>query len=155
MVNFSDEVVAIAGFVVSYILLLLVKQLEWISLWGSLIVLVATAMFYSFTFFRASNPFPKFLYFLLTVPVLIGYFALVYKSFGIIDTSTNETIKPDWIDSLYFSVVTWTTLGYGDFKPIHDLKMWVIAEALMGYIFMGLLLAKLVYLSQRTGQSDA
>lgn len=79
----------------------------------------------------------------------MGYFALVYKAYGIIDTSNGETINPDWLNALYFSVVTWTTLGYGDFKPIDDVKVWVMAEALMGYIFMSLLVAKIIFISQR------
>ena len=34
-----------------------------------------------------------------------------------------------WIDSAYFSVITLTTIGYGDFSPVTDLgnySQWVI-----------------------------
>ena len=44
-------------------------------------------------------------------------------------------------DSLYFSVVTITTLGYGDFLPISTTgKAIVTLEALLGIILMGLFL---------------
>ena len=43
---------------------------------------------------------------------------------------------------MYFSVVTFTTLGYGDILPISPLgKIMVIAEVSIGYIMLGLLVA--------------
>lgn len=45
------------------------------------------------------------------------------------------------IDSLYFSIVTITTLGYGDITPIRDAqKVFVVLEALFGILTFGLLL---------------
>jgi hypothetical protein len=38
-----------------------------------------------------------------------------------------------WLDSLYFSVITLTTIGYGDFSPKTDLGKLFI----MGYIIIG------------------
>ena len=39
-----------------------------------------------------------------------------------------------WLDALYFSVTTLTTVGYGDFSPTTDLsKLFTI-----GYIFIGI-----------------
>ena len=44
-------------------------------------------------------------------------------------------------DSLYFSVVTITTLGYGDFSPISSSGRFIAAlEALLGVILMGVFL---------------
>ena len=144
----TDEIVLMFGVSSAYLILLFLRELELIALWGSLAIIVGTSLYYSFTFFRVSFPYKKLLYFLFYMMLIIGYFALVYKAYGIIDTSNGSEIKPNWIDAFYFSIVTWTTLGYGDFKPIDDLKIWVMVEALMGYIFMGLLLSKLIFLSQ-------
>jgi hypothetical protein len=40
--------------------------------------------------------------------------------------------------ALYFSIVTWTTLGYGDLLPATDIRLVAALEALMGYAFFGL-----------------
>lgn len=44
-------------------------------------------------------------------------------------------------DCLYFSMVTFTTLGYGDFAPPYDFRFVAAFQALMGYIFLGLIIA--------------
>ena len=85
----------------------------------------------------------------MTLFFLIGYFALIYKSFGVIPPGKEEAEQLSWLDSIYFSVVTWTTLGYGDFRPSNEIKLWVIAEAILGYVYMGLLIGKLLLLGQR------
>ena len=141
--------VFIVGIVFSYLLLLPIQTFQLYSLWASLFSLLTVSAYYSFTFFKSNSPYQKLFYYLLTLPLIIGYFSLVYKSFGIIDTGSGELVKPDWLNAIYFSVVTWTTLGYGDFKPVEDLKPWVIAEALMGYIYMGMLIGKILFISDR------
>jgi hypothetical protein len=40
---------------------------------------------------------------------------------------------------LYFSIVTWTTLGYGDFTPPAAIRMIAAIQAMLGYIFLGIL----------------
>jgi hypothetical protein len=51
-------------------------------------------------------------------------------------------VAPDWIDSLYFSVVTFTTLGYGDILPnTATLKLLCGSEAILGAFTMGLVVA--------------
>jgi hypothetical protein len=48
-------------------------------------------------------------------------------------------------DFLYFSIVTWTTVGYGDIKPSPDSRMFAASEALLGYLTMGLYLYLIFY----------
>ena len=44
----------------------------------------------------------------------------------------------DWVEMFYFSVVTFTTLGYGDLIPCNDIgRIIVILEVLVGYIALG------------------
>jgi hypothetical protein len=58
-------------------------------------------------------------------------------------------------DFTYFSFVTLTTLGYGDFTAIHPTaRMFVIMEALMGQLYPATLLARLVSL-EIAGRQEA
>jgi Ion channel len=42
------------------------------------------------------------------------------------------------VTCLYFSMVTWTTLGYGDVRPSDNARMLAASEAVLGYMFLGL-----------------
>jgi hypothetical protein len=53
---------------------------------------------------------------------------------------------------LYYSFTTLTTLGYGDIRPVtHAARMLSTAEALIGQLYVAILIARLVsgYISQR------
>ena len=54
---------------------------------------------------------------------------------------------------LYFSVVTITTLGYGDITPIHPwARSAVMLEAIIGPLYLAILVARLVSLGIETGK---
>lgn len=49
-----------------------------------------------------------------------------------------------WFTSFYFSIVTYTTLGFGDVKPATLIgEIIVSTEVILGYTTLGLLLAVL------------
>jgi len=73
--------------------------------------------------------------------IAIYCFSNIYIEIGIINEG--KLSKEIW-DAIYFSVVTWTTLGYGDFKPSEGARIWAAGEAMLGYIYMGLLVALLI-----------
>jgi hypothetical protein len=77
---------------------------------------------------------------------LIFSFASLYKIFGVMDRGTKTTL-PD--ACLYFSIVTWTTLGYGDVVPTEASRMIAASEALVGYIFMAILISSFGYILNR------
>lgn len=57
-----------------------------------------------------------------------------------------QSIRPvnepkDFLDSIYFSTVTFTTLGYGDLSPIGWLRLLSLLEAFFGAINIGFLVA--------------
>lgn len=53
------------------------------------------------------------------------------------------------LDSIYFSVVTITTLGYGDFRPIGVLgRLIVIFEALTGLLFVVVIFSSFLQMSR-------
>lgn len=66
-------------------------------------------------------------------------FGTSYRVFKLIEFSKENAGTPDFWDSLYFSVVTFTTLGFGDMQPI-CLAGRIVAgfEAIFGYAMLGL-----------------
>ena len=82
------------------------------------------------------------LYLLLLSP-FIYCFSNIYVEHGI---TSGGDVTHDRYNALYFSIVTWTTLGYGDFQPTPDARIWASFEALLGYVFMGILVGLTVAL---------
>jgi hypothetical protein len=57
-----------------------------------------------------------------------------------IESSTGE-VSHSLFDSFYFSVVTFTTLGFGDLRPISNnnlMKLWASGEAFIGAFLIAL-----------------
>lgn len=76
----------------------------------------------------------------------IELFAYIYYKVGV--EGPAGIIVGDFVASLYFSIVTWTTLGYGDLKPIDELRLVASLEALMGYVYMAVLIGLFLNLIQ-------
>lgn len=71
--------------------------------------------------------------------LVIGFAALFLSSGSIGNSQGNSIILKS--DALYFSVVTITTLGYGDYRPIDILGRWLCsAEAIMGLVLIVLVI---------------
>ena len=77
--------------------------------------------------------------FIQVVPFL---FAAVYGSFGYYDLCVVGAKTPT--DVLYFSYVTFTTLGFGDLRPVGMCRAIAVAEAISGYVLLGLFVAAAV-----------
>ncbi|HUU20325.1 MAG TPA: ion channel [Sedimentisphaerales bacterium] len=105
-----------------------------------------------FSIFKSRQPikqlYKEYLWVFGIALLNICMFASFYQMFGI--CSDGERIKGDWYNSLYFSIVTWTTLGYGDFSPVACLRFVAALEAVMGYIYMALLVGLLLNLSHHS-----
>ena len=79
---------------------------------------------------------------MFSIIALIIWCGNLYTKYGIVDTSGN--VIYDFWTCLYFSVVTFTTLGYGDFHPTESVRMLAAFEALIGYLSLGLLIATFI-----------
>lgn len=98
------------------------------------------------------NYFPS-----LTMNVLCGYgekpyriimsafftiiaFAALYMFFNSVENLTDRSYVMRWYDYLYYSAITFTTVGYGDFVPkaIHYARLMAAAEAFCGVFVTGL-----------------
>lgn len=78
---------------------------------------------------------------------LIVLFAGIYRASGLLHDSETETVHA--VTAIYFSVVTWTTLGYGDFQPLPDFRPLAAFQALVGYVFLGVIVGLIMMLVAR------
>ena len=71
--------------------------------------------------------------------------SFVLPNDGLADFSGDENHGDILVRKIYFSFVTLLTLGYGDVVPIHSIaRLLAIMEALIGQIFLVVLVARLV-----------
>lgn len=89
--------------------------------------------------------------FIALVPCIIATFALINT--GAVLIHSDVEIKPSKPEALYFSVVTFTTLGYGDYSPSEALRPISAFQALLGFTFIPLFIAELIKFSQKNEPS--
>ncbi len=63
-------------------------------------------------------------------------FAFHYMDSGLIGPSGG--FIPKFYDAVYFSITTFTTLGYGDLQPVPDQRLTTSIEALIGMVSMAI-----------------
>ncbi|MBN2128186.1 MAG: two pore domain potassium channel family protein [Sedimentisphaerales bacterium] len=81
---------------------------------------------------------------------IIAGFAYLYLHVAKVVYSECSNALASAGDALYFSVVTITTLGFGDMRPLDSwAKLWVATEVLTGLVFLVLVVATVVALSTR------
>ncbi|HET6405466.1 MAG TPA: ion channel [Candidatus Thermoplasmatota archaeon] len=90
----------------------------------------------------------------MLLPIL-GYGILVWPFMsGAFDTPT--TLDRDLWDAIYFSGVTFTTLGFGDITPLTPVwELLSIAEAITGFLVMSTSIAYIVAVFEGVDQRDA
>ena len=74
--------------------------------------------------------------FLIFISATIVAFALHHKSAGLV--GTNGPLEPSFHDAIYFSVTTFTTLGYGDMQPLPEMRLATSIESLAGMFSVAL-----------------
>jgi len=79
----------------------------------------------------------SYLHVMLWSMLLIVICAITYTAHeGII--YQNTPIIPSFADSFYFSMVTFTTVGYGDYHPVGDMRFLAAFEGFLGAALMAL-----------------
>lgn len=77
---------------------------------------------------------------LMAAALIVGYATAFHYSHW--PQAPGKDVPAGWIDDFYFSTVTFTTLGYGDFSPTsYPLKVACASEALLGAFTLGLFVA--------------
>ncbi|MFH1791827.1 MAG: pentapeptide repeat-containing protein [Candidatus Omnitrophota bacterium] len=71
---------------------------------------------------------------------MVFAYAFLYRAFDAVICDSSPSYLPNLSDCLYFSFVTFTTVGYGDFVPraVSGLRMLAASEAFFGAFMMGL-----------------
>ena len=65
-------------------------------------------------------------------------FAIVFRSLGFSsDEFCNGPFDP--VEAVYFSAVTFSTLGYGDFHPCSNAQIFAASQAMLGNLHLGLI----------------
>lgn len=68
--------------------------------------------------------------------ITILSFAITYYRYGLLQNG--QVVDISFLESIYFSITTWTTLGYGDFAPTPRIRHITSIEAILGYMGLGL-----------------
>ena len=72
-----------------------------------------------------------------------------YNKIGLVMSADGKLLYPAWRDALYFSVVTFTTLGYGDIAPREEYRLVAAFQAIYGYLSLGALAGMAVAIFNR------
>ena len=78
-------------------------------------------------------------------------FALLYLQLGIIHDSK---VVYDARDALYFSAVTFSTLGYGDFSPVAGGRLIAAFQAILGNLHLGVTVGVMFFATQVAGNTE-
>lgn len=129
---------------------------SWAGFADSAIFYVITAFIMTFTVsliveFDLLNRLILLFTLLGLIVVIILLFAVVYSSGGIVFSGSSDiqqgALSPN--DFLYYSVVTFTTLGYGDFQPDQNQRIVAALQAFLGFLFMPIVIAELFTISEK------
>lgn len=127
--------------------------------WLITIAIIVWALFIAYACVDISRKQPKLLintivyivFFITFCSVMVFsvvWFSIGYCSLGIANKS-GMGIAVEKLDILYFSVVTFTTLGYGDFIPCPNARPLAAIESITGYILMALFIAAIIALFEQ------
>lgn len=76
----------------------------------------------------------------LNVFLFLLTFSAIYHKIGIVDTTLDGSpITHDFWACCYYSIITFTSTGYGDFRPQGTGRVLASVQALIGYLVLGLM----------------
>ena len=119
-----------------------------LTYWCALFALIVDLLFVRRDRFGASWRSEWFVATVFFIPCAIAGHAALYLLDGM-RTAVPDLPLGSFVSALYFSSVTWTTLGYGDITPSPDFLLVAASEALLGYITMSLLIGSVFLMDRR------
>lgn len=91
----------------------------------------------------------------ISILLTILAFSVFYRQAGITLTGAcPDNVLPS--DAIYFSAVTFSTLGYGDFRPCPEVAARLVASfhAIFGNLHLGLIVGAAFFFAQNTEASE-
>jgi voltage-gated potassium channel Kch len=86
----------------------------------------------------------------------ILFFAVLYTELGVVATfEPSRPVVRSFTAALYFSASTFTTVGFGDFVPTPESRLFATVEALTGYIVLGTITGVIFFLLSRSAPRSA
>lgn len=110
----------------------------------ALIVLLFSVLEFTYIVVMHSNPSKRrqaLLCYAMMLVLITLFYSGLYERFGIIGPDGPSFERSD---CLYFSIVTLTTLGYGDFRPAPQARFWAASQGAIGYILIGILVGMIM-----------
>lgn len=148
----NTSTIAIVAGVVMLTVSISADDALWLRVVQSVLFLLAMVFFTSSAIMReVRSPIQRVVYWSVVIawvaPASFAAFYLLARDYG-------ECLQnaEGILDYLYFSYVTFTTLGYGDIQPSGFCRGLSAAEAISGYILLGALVAAFSKLPQRQKQ---
>jgi hypothetical protein len=79
------------------------------------------------------------------INVIINFFEIII-CFGLIYNFSIRLLTGanGWTDGVYFSIITQSTLGYGDIAPCFWLKWIACTQVIIGYLFAALIISRFI-----------
>ncbi|WIY27283.1 potassium channel family protein [Parasedimentitalea psychrophila] len=82
----------------------------------------------------------------VSITQTIFAFAITYRIYGI--SGPSEELAPSTWDHLYFSAVTFSTLGYGDFRPDAAARGFAAFQSIVGNLHLGMIVGVAFFAAQ-------
>lgn len=100
-------------------------------------IVIAIPFLTSKTFYP--NPIRLSLDAIISISLTVLSFAYMYNTYGIVPPKGQDGYS-QW-DAVYFSAVTFSTLGFGDFSPTAKIRLVAAFQAIIGNLHLGVIVA--------------
>ncbi|HID37924.1 MAG TPA: two pore domain potassium channel family protein [Calditrichaeota bacterium] len=123
-----------------------------LCLWavGFFLLVVATIPFLTSQHFRP-NPLRLMGDTAISISMAVLCFALLYMQQGIVSHGVTQRVA---LDAIYFSAVTFSTLGYGDFAPTQSARLIAAFQAILGNLHLGMVVGVMFFAVQENNEKQ-
>lgn len=87
----------------------------------------------------------------ISISMTVLCFGLLYMQLGIVYDSKSQHVA---LDAIYFSAVTFSTLGYGDFSPTQTARLTAAFQAILGNLHLGMVVGVMFFAVQENNNGS-